>query len=364
MKKIYFISGEDSGDLHASNVIKGFQSLDENIQFRGVGGDKMQAYGMELVAHVRDINFMGFLEVVQNLGTIRRLFRTVKTDILAWKPDAVVLVDYPGFNLRMAKWLHENGIKVFYYISPTIWAWKKGRIEKVRKYVDKMYVILPFEKDFYAKDGIEVEFHGHPLLDAVADFAPVHIENSQQKPLIALLPGSRTQEIQTMLPLMLQMIERFPQYRFEIAGAPSRSAAFYQEIIGNKPAKLRMKETYPILSEAYAALVTSGTATLETALFNVPQVVCYKGSWLSFWIGKQLVKVKYISLVNLILDRASVTELIQGDFEIEKLTTELQKLLDAPTRNAILADYQELHTKLGSEGASLRVAKSMYDRLC
>lgn len=363
MQKIYFLSGEDSGDLHAANLIKGMQSLDNELQFRGVGGDKMQARGMELVAHVRDINFMGFLEVIQNLGTIRRLFRTVEADILAWKPDVVVLIDYPGFNLRLAKWLHKQGIRVFYYISPQLWAWKKGRIEKVRAYIDRMYVILPFEKDFYAKEGIEVEFHGHPLLDAVADFTPTKPIEKQEKPLIAILPGSRTQEIKKMLPLMLKMTAYFPNYRFLIAGAPSKGAEFYQEMIGNSPAELRMKQTYPILSEAYAALVTSGTATLETALFNVPQVVCYKGSAISVWIAKRVANVKYISLVNLILDKLAVTELIQGDFHEKRLVEEVEMLLNIQTRKPILDNYAELHKKLGNVGASQRVAKSMLDRL-
>lgn len=359
MKKIYCIVGEDSGDLHTANLLKSLRSLDSQFSFRGVGGKLMQAQGTELVAHVRDINFMGFWEVITHLGTIRRLFSTVKADILDWKPDAVLLVDYPGFNLRLAKWLHRQGIKVIYYISPQLWAWKKGRIESIRRYVDKLFVILPFEQEFYRKEGITVSFQGHPLLDAIHDLRLEPFAFQASKPLIALLPGSRKQEIKTMLPLMLQLCSRFPDYQFVVAGAPSQTKDFYRQFIGNAPVELVMNETYRLLSQAHAAVVTSGTATLETALFRVPQVVCYKGKWLSYQIGKRLVQVKYISLVNLILDRPLVTELIQQDFTAEKLEAELHLLLSARQREKLSAGYTELHQKLGESGASMRIAKEV-----
>lgn len=360
MKKIYCIVGEDSGDLHTANLLKSLQELDKRFRFRGVGGKLMQAQGVELVAHVRDINFMGFWEVITHLKTIRNLFRTVKLDILDWKPDVVLLVDYPGFNLRLAKWLHGQGIKVIYYISPQLWAWKKGRIETIRRCVDKMFVILPFEQEFYRQEGITVSFPGHPLLDAIHDlrFEPFGFQAS--KPLIALLPGSRKQEIKTMLPVMLQLCSRFPDYQFVVAGAPSQTADFYRQFIADAPVELVMNETYRLLSQSQAALVTSGTATLETALFKVPQVVCYKGKWLSYQIGKRLVQVKYISLVNLILDRPLVTELIQQDFTAEKLEAELQLLLSAKRRKALSEGYAELHHKLGESGASMRTAKEIW----
>ncbi|MDX2245520.1 MAG: lipid-A-disaccharide synthase [Bacteroidia bacterium] len=351
--KVYFVAGEDSGDLHTRNLIRELKVRYPQVQTRGVGGDKMAEQGTELIAHIRDINFMGFLEVIRNLQTIRKLFATVKNDILTWRPDAVVLVDYPGFNLRLAKFVKSLGITLFYYISPQIWAWKKGRVKIIRRYVDRMLVILPFEKDFYRKEGVEVDFVGHPLLDEISHSSGF---SSGLNKVIALLPGSRKQEISRMLPVMLKMVDRFPEYRFVIAGAPSQEENFYREIIQNAPAELVMNKTYDVLASAQAALVTSGTATLETALFNVPQVVCYRGSAFSYEIGKRLVKVSFISLVNLILNRSLVTELIQYDFQEDRLEAELRKILLPEIRRQKQAGYEELHRKLGDGGASAKAA--------
>lgn len=359
--KIYLIAGEDSGDLHGANLIAALKKQAPNIEIQGVGGDKMQAEGMKLVAHVKDINFMGFWEVIKHLGTIRKLFKTVENDIRDFRPDVVVLIDYPGFNLRIAPFIKNLGIKIVYYISPQLWAWKKGRVKKIQQYVDKMCVILPFEKDFYAKEGIAVAFVGHPLLDEIQKeslfFTEKQIANTMR---VALLPGSRNQEIQTMLPVMLQVVAKFPQYQFIIAGAPSKTADFYQKIMdkaGNfANLSLAINQTYSILARADLALVTSGTATLETALFKVPQVVCYKGSFISYHIGKRLIQVKFISLVNLILGYKAVTELIQYDFNAKQLAVEMERLLLPDVRQQVIADYEILILKLGQQGASERVA--------
>ncbi|MEO0468325.1 MAG: lipid-A-disaccharide synthase [Bacteroidota bacterium] len=353
--KIFLIAGEDSGDLHGSNLIKALQKQVPDPELRGVGGDKLTEVGMELIAHIRDINFMGFLEVLQNLGTIRRLFRTVKTDIEAWQPDLVILIDYPGFNMRMLPFLSKLKLPIFWYISPQVWAWKKGRVKTLRKYVDRMAVILPFEQDFFAKEGMEVSFVGHPLLDAL----PARDESYIAGRTVALLPGSRKQEIKRMLPVMLEMVERFPEHHFVIAGAPSQTEAFYREMIGKIDVELRMNQTYEILGDADYALVTSGTATLETALFGVPQVICYRGNAVSYAIGKRLVKVKYIGLPNLILDQPLLKELIQYEYNATNLAEELLALMKADRQVAVQSGYEALREKLGSSGASERVAKEV-----
>lgn len=357
--KVYFVAGEDSGDLHTRNLIRQLKVLYPNLQTRGVGGDKMAEEGTELVAHIRDINFMGFWEVIRNLPTIRKLFRTVEADILSWKPDVVILVDYPGFNLRLTKFVKSLGIKLIYYISPQIWAWKKGRVKTIRQYVDRMLVILPFEKKFYEQEGVEVDFVGHPLLDEIGHLSP----SSTGGKTIALLPGSRKQEISRMLPVMLEMVSRFPDYQFVIAGAPSQREEFYRQFVGNTAVKLVMNETYAVLKNATAALVTSGTATLETALFEVPQVVCYRGSAFSYEIGKRLIKVRFISLVNLILDRKLVEELIQYDFRADRLEEELRKILLPENRKKMQAGYEELHKKLGDGGASAKAAGIIHQQI-
>jgi lipid-A-disaccharide synthase len=351
--KLYFIAGEDSGDLHTKNLIKALQKQNPSIRTRGVGGELMKQVGTELVAHIKDINFMGFWEVIRNLKTIRQLFKTVKADIEAWQPDAVILIDYPGFNLRMAKYLNKKGIRVIYYISPQVWAWKKGRVKTIRRFVDQMMVILPFEKDFYQNEGVEVDFVGHPLLDEIEN----NPNPEAKKPIIALLPGSRKQEIRRMLPVMLEVIPHFPNYQFVVAGAPSQTADFYENMIGDTPVELIMNQTYDVLTRARFALVTSGTATLETALFDVPQVVCYKGSALSYHIGKRLVKIKYISLVNLILDQSLVKELIQSEFNTRDLIRELRTIMQPEKENSIRDGYALLRQKLGDKGASEKAAQ-------
>lgn len=323
----------------------------------------MAAAGVDIVKHYRDLAFMGFVEVVRNLGTIRRNFRMCKRDILAFRPDAVVLVDYPGFNLRMAKWLHQRGIKVLYYISPKIWAWNTSRVKQIRRYVDKMYVILPFEEDFYARHGMEVEFVGHPLLDIIGGYRPKALPGTltQKRPLIALLPGSRRQELERILASMLEVVPHFPQAQFVIAGAPGLPAQLYDEIISlaRLPVPVIFHRTYDLLAAADAALVTSGTATLETAIFDVPQVVCYRASKLSYAIAKRVVKIRFISLVNLIMDREVVRELIQDDLNINNLRAELSRILEPAHRQEIKRQYAALRAKLGRPGAAGRLAESV-----
>ena len=357
----YIIAGEASGDLHASNLMKELKVLDNKASFRCWGGDLMKIEGADLVKHYRDLAFMGFTEVIMNIRTIFKNIDFCKKDILEHKPDVLILVDYPGFNLRIAEFAKAQGIKVFYYISPQIWAWKQSRVHKIKKVVDKMFVILPFEKEFYQRFDYPVDFVGHPLLDAVANYSKekntLSIDSS--KPVIAILPGSRKQEIATMLPLMLSMKDKYPDHQFIVAGAPSQSKEYYQTFIGNSGVPVVFGQTYQLLQRSHAALVTSGTATLETALFGVPEVVCYKGGALSFAIAKQLVKVKYISLVNLIMDKEIVKELIQNELNEVNLKIELDKLLKNDTRAKMLSDYVELKEKLGGSGASKKAAELM-----
>jgi len=358
--KYYIIAGEASGDLHASNLMKSLQQKDAHAEFRFWGGDLMQSVGGKLVKHYQDLSFMGFAEVIMNLRTILNNIKFCKQDILGFDPDILILVDYPGFNMRIAEFAKEKKIPVHYYISPQIWAWKENRIHKIKRDVDEMYVILPFEKDFYEKKHqFSVHFVGHPLLDAIADRKPVSIDNFSKennlndKPIIALLPGSRKQEITKMLSIMLKMVDKFVDFQFVIAGAPAQSKTFYEQFIKSENISLVENKTYDLLSVSYAAIVTSGTATLETALFKVPEVVCYKGNEISYQIGKRLVKnIKYISLVNLILDKEAVTELIQNDFNEKRLEDELFKILDHKNREKIFGDYYLLEKILGGKGAS------------
>jgi len=361
--KYYIIAGEASGDLHASNLIREINKLDQQANIRAWGGDLMQEQGAKIVKHYRDLAFMGFAEVILNLNTIVKNMAFCKKDLLAYRPDVLILIDYPGFNLRIAEFAHEQGIKVVYYISPQVWAWKKGRVKTIRKVVDKMLVILPFEKDFYRQNGLEVVFVGHPLLDALAlrtniDELAFRQQNKlSDKPIIALLPGSRKQELGLMLSEMLKMIPRFPSYQFVVAGAPSINHEIYEDLIGGHQAAVVYGQTYDLLRHAKAAMVTSGTATLETALLGTPEVVCYKGNKISFEIARRLVHVKYISLVNLIMDREVVTELIQDDLTVGNLHKELDSLLTDDTKlSRLRADYQELTLKLGGVGASAHAA--------
>ncbi|HTF05163.1 MAG TPA: lipid-A-disaccharide synthase [Bacteroidia bacterium] len=354
--KYYIIAGEASGDLHAANLLKEIRKNDPGAEFRGFGGDLMEAEGAHLVKHYRDLAFMGFVEVLLHLRTILLNIDACKADIEKWKPDALILVDYPGFNLRIAPFAKKEGIPVFYYISPQIWAWKQSRVHKIAASTDKIFCILPFEKDFYKGFNYDVEFVGHPLLDALAQPANAFSLVPDQRKIIALLPGSRKQEIKTMLPVMLKAAKEFPQYRFVIGGAPSQTREFYREVIGHDDIEIVFGETYALLRNSYAAVVTSGTATLETALHGVPEVVCYRGSVISYHIAKQLVKVKYISLVNLVMDREIVKELIQDEMNSRSISEELKQLTEGNKRNVMLAQYEELKTKLGGGGASARVA--------
>jgi lipid-A-disaccharide synthase len=370
--KYYIIAGEASGDLHAANLIKHLKSKDPQAHFRFWGGNLMQAQGGELVKHYRELAFMGFAEVIMNLRTILKNLKFCKADILQYQPDVIIAVDYPGFNLRMADFAKKNNIRFFYYISPQIWAWKQGRVHQIKRTVDKMFVILPFEKDFYQKFEFPVDYVGHPLLDAIEDFNSRRLTyedfrkkyNLNIKPIIALLPGSRKQEIKKMLGTMLKLVDAYPDYQFVIAGAPSIEPDFYEPFILNNKVNLIYNATYELLQHASAAVVTSGTATLETALFGVPEVVCYSGNKISYHIAKKLIKVKYISLVNLIMDEQVVKELIQDEFNIFNLKKELDKLLyDPEEKRRIFALYNTLRQKLGNAGASQRAAELMVNYL-
>jgi lipid-A-disaccharide synthase len=368
--KYYIIAGEASGDLHGSNLMKSLYREDPNAEIRFWGGDLMQSVGGTLVKHYRDLSFMGFLEVALNLKTILNNIKICKKDIIEFQPDVLVFIDYPGFNMRIAKWAKKLGMKTHYYISPQIWAWKENRIKDIKRDIDKMYVILPFEKDFYEnKHHYEVEFVGHPLIDAIQNRTPTNdIEfrkenNLSDKPIIAILPGSRKQEITKMLSVMISVAADFPDYQFVIAGAPSQEYSFYSTFLISNNCHFISNKTYDLLSVSYAALVTSGTATLETALFKVPEVVCYKGSWLSYQIAKRIVTLKYISLVNLIMDKEVVTELIQEKCNTNSIKIELQKLLDSKYRNKVLENYNALELKLGGIGASQKTAKLIVNNL-
>lgn len=361
--KYYLVAGEASGDLHGANLMKALKIEDQNADFRYFGGDKMKAEGGELVKHYADMAFMGFTEVVLNLQTILRNMRACKADILAYQPDTLVLIDFPGFNLKIAEFAKKKGIRVCYYISPKIWAWNQKRVLKIKRDVDQMYCILPFEVDFYKKWGMEVHYVGNPLLDEKAQFTPdlnfrAHQDLGDQK-IIALLPGSRKQEIERLLPDMLTITEKFPTYQFVIAAAPTFSPEYYHQFIGDKKVKLVFSQTYNLLQNAHAALVASGTATLETALFSVPQVVLYRGGAISVGIARMVIKIRFISLVNLIMDRKVVTELIQQDCNTEKIATHLSVIAEGVERDKMLADYVELNAIMGSAGASERVAKLM-----
>ena len=362
--KYYIIAGEASGDLHGSNLMKALYKEDVTADIRFWGGDLMQDVGGTLVKHYRELAFMGFSEVIMNLKTILNNIKICKADIEKFNPDVIIFIDYPGFNMRIAKWAKLKGIKTHYYIAPQIWAWKENRIKAVKRDFDKLFVILPFEKDFFEiKHHFPVEFVGHPLIDAIhnrikTDEASFRKENNlNEKPIIAILPGSRKQEISKMLSVMLSIVSDFPEYQFVIAGAPSQEYHLYKPFLTNENVKFISNKTYDLLSIATTALVTSGTATLETALFKVPEVVCYKGSWASYQIAKRIITLKYISLVNLIMDEVVVTELIQEKFNSKNLKQELSKLLEENHRKVLLKKYDDLESKLGGVGASEKTAK-------
>ena len=362
--KYYIIAGEASGDLHGSNLIKAILAKDNNAQIRCWGGDQMQKAGGTLVKHYKEMAFMGFLEVIANLNTIFKNIKYCKKDIKSYNPDVIIFIDYSGFNLRIASWAKEHKYRTNYYISPQIWASRESRIKNIKRDIDAMYVILPFEKEFYEKKhNYPVSFVGHPLIDAIGqidigneqDFRSEH-NLDPNKPIIALLPGSRKQEVQQMLGIMLKITASFPDYQFVIAGAPSLDINFYSEFLKNYTVRLVFNRSYELLSHSHAALVTSGTATLETALLKVPQVVCYKGNWVSYQIAKRIITLDYISLVNLIMGKEVVKELIQADLTTKNLKQELTKILDGPMRQAQLKAYSALEKKLGGKGASEKAA--------
>ncbi|HNK27947.1 MAG TPA: lipid-A-disaccharide synthase [Ferruginibacter sp.] len=372
--KYYIIAGEASGDLHGSNLIKALREKDPHADIRCWGGDKMEAAAATLVKHYKDLAFMGFIEVLNNLGTILRNIRFCKEDITAYQPDVLILIDYPGFNLRIAKWAKQQGFKIIYYISPQVWAWKENRVKLIKQCVDKMLVILPFEKAFYQKWNYEVEYVGHPLVEVVEEYMNKEQErrNSelqtsnlklQTSNIIALLPGSRKQEILKKLPIMLEVTKRFPEYRFVVAKAPGLDEAFYSTLLAPYGNVSSVKDqTYSLLMQAKAALVTSGTATLETALFGVPEVICYKGNALSYQIAKRLVNIKFIGLVNLIMDKEVMKELIQDDLTPGNLEKELDRLLNDPEKQRqVKEDYAALKTLLSQGGnASANAAASIH----
>jgi lipid-A-disaccharide synthase len=369
--KYYIIAGEASGDLHASNLVAEIKKKDKRAEFRGFGGDLMKGQGVELVKHYRLMAYMGFVEVLVNLRKVLGNISQCKKDIVDYQPDVVILVDYPGFNFRIADFAHKKGFKVCYYISPQLWAWKRRRVKKIKRSVDKMLVILPFEEEFYKHYGVDVTYVGNPLLDELAKFGTANRSiflrrNSlgEKREIIALLPGSRKQEVKRMLPVMLKMVSRFPNYQFVVAGVSSLDRDLYKAIMGNTDAFFVENQTYELLQNSSAALVTSGTATLETALFNVPEVVCYKATDFSYRLAKWMIKVKFISLVNLVMDKEVVKELIQGDLNEDNLAKELESLLhNGKRQRQLLEDYEELKDRLGNAGASEKAAASILEMM-
>ncbi|MCB0794584.1 MAG: lipid-A-disaccharide synthase [Flavobacteriales bacterium] len=363
-KRVYVIAGEASGDLHGANLIRELLVAHPEIQVRAWGGDRMAEAGAEVVKHIRDLAFMGFAEVVVNLRTILSNLAWCKRDILAFDPHLVVLIDYPGFNLRIAEFAKRSGIPVAYYISPQVWAWKKGRVKRIARDVDHMFVILPFEQEWYARHGMDVEFVGHPLLDAIQREGAhplVPLPGMDGRPVIALLPGSRRQEISRILPVMLDAVRQVHDHQVFVAAAPSVPDTVYGPLLQGSEAVLVRGLTYDLLRHARAALVTSGTATLETALFGTPLAVCYSGGALNVWLARRLVDLRYISLVNLMMDREVVREMIQGDLTPKKLHHELMRILnDGPEREAMLSDLEELRKRAGGAGASRTVAEGLW----
>ncbi len=368
--KYYLIAGEASGDLHGSNLMKALMKQDVNADFRFWGGDLMHKVNDNIAKHYKELAFMGFAEVVMNLKTISKNLTFCKSDIENYNPDVIIFIDYSGFNLRIAKWAKQKGFKTNYYVSPQVWASRAWRVKAIKRDIDAMYVILPFEKEFYEKQyGFKVKFVGHPLIDAIANRSQIDehefrtLHNLNDKPIIALLPGSRKQEIKEMLSVMLSITSEYPGHQFVIAGAPSQDRAFYDTYIKKLNVAFVDNETYDLLSISTAALVTSGTATLETALFKVPQVVCYKGGWLSYQIAKRIITLKYISLVNLIMDKEVVTELIQNDFNALRLKKELDKILSKEKREELFLNYFKLEKTLGGQGASEKAAKLIFNTI-
>ncbi len=354
--KYFIVSGEASGDMHAANLVQEIRALDANASFDGWGGDQLDAQGVNIKKHIKDLAFMGFKQVILNLRTILGNFKLIKNQITEAEPDAIILVDYPGFNLRLAKWAKAEGFSVIYYIAPQAWAWKENRVEKLKAYTDKLLCILPFEKKFFEDKGLAVDYVGHPLLEQISK------QDIPTQDVIALLPGSRREEVQAMLPCMLEVIEDFPDYKFKIAQSPNLSLAEYAYFVSHERVQLHTTGMSTLLSEAKAALVTSGTATLETALYNVPQIVCYKSGFLSYQIAKRIIKIPYISLVNLILKKEVVRELIQSELNKFNLSIELSLLL-GEKRHEIQQNYKQLQEVLGDGDASSKAALIISDYL-
>lgn len=361
--RYYLIAGEASGDLNGSNLIKALKLKDKLANLRGWGGEKMEAEGTTLVKNYRDLAFMGFVEVISHLPEILKNLKDCKSDILQFNPDILILIDYPGFNLRIASWAKQKGIKVCYYISPQVWAWKEGRVKKIMKSVDKMLVILPFEEAFYQRHGFKVTYVGHPLTEIISEEISKPVKKLSDKPIIALLPGSRKQEIRIKLPIMLQVVKDFPGYQFIVAKAPSLDNSTYEIFLKNYPEVQSVTDdTYNLLKQSEAALVTSGTATLETGLFGVPEVVCYKGNIISYYLAKSFMKVKFISLVNLILEKPAVKELIQNEFNSQNLNRELSLLLnDQEKRDVLKEDYARLWTLLAVKNGTEKAASEIIE---
>lgn len=362
MKKVFILVGEASGDLHASNLVKEMNILDPSLKWEGWGGDLLERQGVLLRNHIRNLSFMGFLEVILNIRTILNNFKLCKKQIENFQPDMLLLVDYPGFNLRMAKWAKSKGISVTYYVSPQIWAWKASRIKLIKETVDKMYCILPFEKPYYEKEGFEVSYFGHPLIDAKQNYEnQKESDTAKNKPVLALLPGSREQEVKRKLAIMLKAAVKYTEFNTVVACAPNLPSSFYAQYKKDYPfAEFVSGKTYDLLSIADFAIVTSGTATLETAIFRVPQVVCYKSSYLSYKIAKSLVNIRFISLVNLIMDKEVVVELIQGDVSKNKIQKELDRLIyNDSDRHDLMKAYDEMIALLGNEGCSKKIARDL-----
>ncbi|MHB8260530.1 MAG: lipid-A-disaccharide synthase [Bacteroidia bacterium] len=369
----YVIAGEPSGDLHGSNLLKALKQVDAQATFRCWGGDLMQAQGGEIVMHYKQLAFMGIVEVVLNLKTILKNISFCKADILQHKPDALILIDYPGFNLRIAKWAKQQGIRVFYYISPTVWAWQENRIKTIKDCVERMYAILPFEKKFYADRGVEVDYYGHPLVDILKQEQTKIISRSDflkkyklsEKPIIALLPGSRVQEVNPILPLMLEVTSYFPDYQFVVAATSSLPQHLYEEAAKNPSVTIITNDTYSIMQHAHSGLIKSGTSSLEAALFKLPHVVCYLGNSTSFYIAKKLIgtRLQYVSLVNIILDKLVVEELLQQDYTVPKMVEALKAINTGEKRYEIENDYKILLTMLQNENISLKIASDIFKRI-
>ena len=368
--KYYIIAGEPSGDLHGANLMKGLKKADPGAEFRFWGGDRMAAEGGtgNLVKHYRETSFFGIVNVLKNLRTIRRQLRECQEDVVSWRPDVLILVDYPGFNMKMARFAHERGIRTHYYIAPKVWAWREHRVKAIRKYVDRLYVIFPFERGYFASKGIEPIFEGNPTVDALAERRaafPTREEFSKEygldgRPIVALLAGSRRGEIADNLPLMAELSRRFPERQFVVAGVSWLERSLYEKYMAGSDIRYICDRTYELLHVAEAAVVTSGTATLETALLDVPEVVVYRTYWWQVWLRPYVLKVPYVSLVNLNLGRESVREIIQSSLDVTEAETELRAILEGGAkRGRMLADFAELHTVMGGEGASERFARRM-----